>query len=91
MHQTQKGRNSYFDMKAHVGMDAESGLVRTVIGTAANVHDVNPAQALLHGEEADVYADAGYQGIEKRDKVDSMRWHVAMRPGQCRQLNLRDP
>jgi IS5 family transposase len=61
-------------------VDAESGLVHTVIGTAANVHDLNAAPALLHGEETDVYADAGYQGIEKREQTGSVRWHVAMRP-----------
>jgi IS5 family transposase len=91
MHQTQKGRNSYFGMKAHVGVDAESGLVHTVIGTAANVHDITAAQALLHGKETDVYADAGYQGIEKRDQAGSARWHVAMRPSKRRKLDLKDP
>jgi IS5 family transposase len=49
--------------RPHIGVDAESGLAHTVIGTAANVHGVNSAQALLHGEEADVYAVAGHQGI----------------------------
>jgi IS5 family transposase len=91
MHSTQKGRNWYFGMKAHVGVDAESGLVHTVIGTAANVHDINAAHALLHGEETDVYADAGYQGIEKREQTGSARWHVAMRPSKRRKLNLKDP
>jgi IS5 family transposase len=90
MHQTKKGNQWYFGMKAHVGVDAESGLVHTVIGTAANVHDINAAEALLHGQETDVYADAGYQGIEKRCKTKSVRWHVAMRPGRRRQLDLSD-
>ncbi|SKD01828.1 IS5 family transposase [Paraburkholderia hospita] len=90
MHQTKKGNQWYFGMKAHIGVDAESGLVHTVIGTAANVHDINAAQALLHGHETDVYADAGYQGIEKRCKANSVRWHVAMKPGKRRQLNLND-
>jgi IS5 family transposase len=90
MHQTKKGNQWYFGMKAHVGVDAESGLVHTVIGTAANVHDINAAEALLHGEEADVYADAGYQGIEKRCEDGSVRWHVAMRPGRRRKLDLSD-
>ena len=78
-------------MKAHIGVDAESGLVHTVIGTAANEHDINAALALLHGEETDGYADAGYQGIEKRKQTGSARWHVAMRPGKRRKLNLKDP
>jgi transposase, IS5 family len=65
MRQTQKGGNWYFGMKAHIGVDAESGLVHTVIGTSANVHDITAAEALLHGNETDVYADAGYQGYRK--------------------------
>jgi IS5 family transposase len=88
MHQTKKGNQWYFGMKAHIGVDAESGLVHTVIGTAANVHDINAAGALLHGQEKDVYADAGYQGIEKRCQANPVRWHVAMRPGKRRQLDL---
>jgi len=88
MHQTKKGNQWYFGMKAHIGVDAESGLVHTVIGTAANVHDINAAEALLHGQERDVYADAGYQGIEKRCQANPVRWHVAMRPGKRRQLDL---
>ncbi|MBB5421335.1 IS5 family transposase [Paraburkholderia atlantica] len=90
MHQTKKGNQWYFGMKAHVGVDAESGLVHTVIGTAASVHDINAAEALLHDQEMDVYADAGYQGIEKCCQVSAVRWHVAMRPGRRRQLDLTD-
>jgi IS5 family transposase len=55
-------------MKAHIGVDAQSGLVHTLIGTAANVHDVTQAQSLLHGEETDVFGDAGYQDVEKREE-----------------------
>jgi len=51
MHQTKKGNQWYFGMKAHVGADAGSGLIHTVIGTPANVADVKCAPALLHGEE----------------------------------------
>src|SRR5690554_5898583 len=47
MHQTKKGKQWYFGMKAHIGVDAQSGLVHTVVGTAANVSDVTQAQALL--------------------------------------------
>ena len=50
-------------MKAHIGVDADSGLVHSVVGTAANVNDVPQAGALVHGEESDVFADAGYQGV----------------------------
>ncbi|MGF6812442.1 IS5 family transposase [Paraburkholderia sp. Clong3] len=90
MQSTQKGGNWYFGMKMHIGVDADSGLVHTVLGTAANVHDINVAQALLHGKETDVYADAGYQGIEKRCEADAVRWHVAMRPAKRRKLDLSD-
>ncbi|MDH6147953.1 MULTISPECIES: IS5 family transposase [Paraburkholderia] len=90
MQSTQKGGNWYFGMKMHIGVDAESGLVHTVIGTAANVHDINVAQALLHGKETDVYADAGYQGIEKRCEAGAVRWHVAMRPAKRRKLDMSD-
>ncbi len=51
MHQTKKGNAWHFGMKAHIGVDLGSGLVHTVVGTAANVADVSQAHALLHGEE----------------------------------------
>jgi IS5 family transposase len=68
MHQTKKGKQWHFGMKAHIGADANTGLVHTVIGTAANVSDVTQAGALLHGEETDVFAHAGYVGVEKREE-----------------------
>ncbi len=88
MHQTKKGNQWYFGMKAHIGADAESGLVHTVIGTAANVHDVTQGNALLHGDESDAYGDAGYQGAAKRPDAGEVRWHIAMRPGKRRVLDL---
>ncbi len=88
MHQTKKGNQWHFGMTAHIGVDAESGLVHTVLGTAANVNDVVPANRLLHGEEADVFGDAGYQGAGKRpDATGDANWHVAMRPGKRRALD----
>lgn len=69
-------------MKAHIGVDADSGLVHSVITTAANVNDVTQANALLHGQEVEAYGDSGYQGAYKRgDARSAVRWHVAMRPG----------
>ncbi len=53
-------------MKAHIGVDRDSGLVHTVVSTAANVADVTQAQKLLHGQEREVYADAGYTGADER-------------------------
>ncbi len=74
-------------------MDAESGLVHTVVGTAANVNDVTQASALVHGEETDVFADAGYQGVAKREETQDIEcdWHVAMRPGKRRALDKNTP
>lgn len=88
MHQTKKGNQWHFGMKAHIGVDANSGLTHTVVGTAANVSDVTQAQSLLHGEETDVFGDAGYQGVEKREENQGVpvTWHVAMRPGKRRAL-----
>ena len=75
-------------MKAHIGVDADSGLVHTVRGTSGNVSDVVEGNSLLHGQETDVYADAGYQGAEKRpDAKKDVTWHVAMRPGKRRALD----
>jgi IS5 family transposase len=87
MKQTKKGNNWYFGMKAHIGVDAHSGLVHTVAGTAANVNDLNMAGALLHGDEEAAFGDAGYQGVHKRAEAKGPAWHVAMRPGLRRKLN----
>jgi len=75
MHQTKKGNQWHFGMKAHIGVDADSGLVHSVVGTAANVNDVTQAHKLLHGAETDVHADAGYQGVDKRDEVTALAPH----------------
>ncbi|MDD5330560.1 MAG: IS5 family transposase [Sulfuricella sp.] len=81
MHQTKKGNQWHFGMKAHISVDAASGLTHTVIGTAANVSDVTQAQSLLHGDETDVFGDAGYQGVEKREEnlEVPVTWHIAMK------------
>jgi IS5 family transposase len=84
MHQTKKGNQWYFGMKVHIGVDKDTGLIHSVETTAANVHDLTPAAELLHGEETVVYADAGYQGIEKRAEMEGkgIGFRVAMRPGK---------
>jgi IS5 family transposase len=92
MHQSKKGQQWFFGMKAHIGVDADSGLVHTVRGTSGNVNDVVEANSLLHGQETDVFADAGYQGAHKRpDAKDDVQWHVAMRPGLRKLLDKADP
>ena len=87
MHQAKKGNQWHFGMKAHIGVDADSGLVHTVIGTAANVNDVTQGHGLLHGAETVVFADAGYQGADKRLEATGVAWQVAMRPGKRRALD----
>lgn len=92
MHQSKKGNQWFFGMKAHIGVDADSGLVHTVRGTSGNVNDVVEANSLLHGQEEVAFGDAGYQGAGKRaDAQSDVRWHVAMRPGLRRKLNDNDP
>ena len=80
MHQTRKGKQWHFGMMAHVGVDADSGLVHTVTTTAANEHDVPQASELLHDQETDVFADSGYSGVEKREDVrqahPEVKWHI---------------
>jgi IS5 family transposase len=88
MHQTKKGNQWFFGMKAHIGVDAESGLVHSVLGTAANVSDITQAGALLHGDEQLAFGDAGYRGVHKREEAKGPRWHVAMQPGKRRKLDL---
>jgi IS5 family transposase len=64
------------------------GLVHTVRSTSGSVNDVVEANALLHGEEAEAWGDAGYQGAAKRpDARDGVRWNIAMRPGKRKQLD----
>ena len=87
MHQSKKGNQWHFGMKTHIGVDADSGLVHSVIGTAANVHDVTQGHGLLHGQETVVFADAGYQGAAKRAEATGAPWHVAMRPRKRRALD----
>lgn len=92
MHSTCKGNQWHFGMKAHIGVDADSGLVHTVRGTAAHVNDVTEGNSLLHGQEKQGFGDAGYQGVDKRpDARPGVTWHVAMRPGKRRALDLSDP
>jgi transposase, IS5 family len=91
MHQTKKGNQWYFGMKAHIGVDTDSGLVHTVVTTAANAHDITQAHALVHGRECEVVADAGYRGIEKREAIQRMKhqpqWLVAMMYSKRKRLD----
>ena len=68
MHQAKKANQWRFGMKAHIGVNAESGLVHTVIAAAANACDVTQGHGLLHGQENMVFADAAYQNASIRAK-----------------------
>jgi IS5 family transposase len=87
-HQTKKGNQWHFGMKAHIGADAASGLVHGVTGTAASVSDISQTCGLLHGEEKVVHADAGYIGVEKREEIiarhSGVEWRVAARRGKLK-------
>jgi transposase, IS5 family len=95
MHQTKKGNQWHFGMKAHIGVDKDSGLVHTVVSTAANVSDISQTPALLHGQETDVWADAGYVGVDKREDMQEalkanaqdVQWHVAKRRKSVEKLD----
>ena len=88
MHQTKKGNQWHFGMKAHIGVDSDTGIVHSMSATAANAHDVTETHHLLHGSETVVWGDAGYKGVHKREENLGLAvdWRVAMRPGQRRKL-----
>lgn len=79
MHSTKKGNQYYFGMKAHIGVDVESGLVHSLTTTAANTADINETHRLLHGKETWISADAGYTGAQKREELKGLDvdWFIA--------------
>ncbi|ANF89316.1 Transposase (plasmid) [Pseudomonas antarctica] len=82
MHQAKKGNQWHFGMKAHIGVDATSGLMHSLVGTAANVADVTQVDKLLHGAETYVSGDAGYTGAAKHPEhaERDVIWSIAARP-----------
>lgn len=86
----------HFGMKAHIGADADSGLVHSVHATPANESDVGHTHELLHGQERRVHADAGYAGVAWRDKIvaaqdagrirTDVTWLVAARKGKVKAM-----
>lgn len=71
MHQTKKGNQWYHGMKIHSGVDAGSGYVHTITGTAANVHDIAETAKLIREDDEVVYGDSGYSGAAKREEIKS--------------------
>ena len=88
MHQAKKGNQWHFGMKAHIGVDEESGLVHHVECTAANVADVTQVHKLLHGKEDTVCGDSGYTGADKREElqeVEAAFW-IAEKPSKVKAM-----
>ncbi len=88
MHQTRKGKQWYFGMKVHTGTDADSGLMHTVRGTAANVVDVNVLGELLHGGEGSLHGDSAYHSKELKVQAEasSLEFNVNQRGTKHRPL-----
>jgi transposase, IS5 family len=80
MHQIREGHPRHFGMKAHIEVDVASGLVHTVVGTAANQADITQTAALWHGHEEAVFGDAGYSGADKRPELADreVSWNIAI-------------
>ena len=93
MHQTRKGNQWYFGMKAHIGTDAGTGYVHTVTATAANTPDVVEAHKLMRPDDTDGWGDAGYVGVDKRPEVtgdeqmSQISWHIAARKSQLAKMH----
>ncbi len=89
-HQAKKGKSWHFGYKAHIGVDAGSGLVHAVRATAANVSDVTVAHALVREDDGFCYADSGYAGVSRRPEVAGdghlceVEWKVAERPSRIK-------
>ena len=96
MHQTKKGNEWHFGMKMHTGVDAESGLIHSVVCTAANEADVSHGHQLLHGQESQVHGDSGYTGLGKRAEIKAAQddkrlrkdidWRIAMKRGRLQAM-----
>lgn len=91
MHQTKKGNQWHFGMKAHIGVDDASGLVHHVVCTAANVADVTQVHALLHGQEDAIFGDSGYTGADKREELQAVEagFLIAEKPSKLRAMKSR--
>lgn len=87
MYQTKKGNQWFLGLKAHIGSDAESGLVHTMVGAATNISEVTQGHELLHGKEEQVVAHAGYQEAEKHPEATGVKWNVTLRSGKRKALN----
>jgi IS5 family transposase len=89
MHQTRKGKQWYFGMKVHIGVDTDSGLVHTLRGTAANVADVNVLGELLHGGEESLHGDSAYHSkqLKAQAQASGIEFNVNERGTRHRPLS----
>ena len=96
MHQTAKGNQWFFGMKAHIGVDAGTGYVHTVTATAANVSDVLETHNLIRADDEVVYADSGYRGVGKRSEIvgdehlNAVEFRIAARKSQLKAMAAPD-
>ena len=90
MHQTKKGNQWYFGMKAHIGVDSKSKLIHSVAATAANAHDSQLLPDLLHGEETRVYGDSAYTGQGEAIRKQAPRAKDFTQKKACRNRQLND-
>ena len=96
MHQTKKGNQWYHGMKVHAGVDAGTGYVHTIDGTAANVHDVDKAPDLIREDDSVVYGDSGYLGLPERKEVRSddhlsdIEYRINKRPSSLKNTDEYD-
>jgi IS5 family transposase len=91
MHSTKKGNQWYFGMKAHIGVDEETGITHTVITTSANTHDITEAHRLIRGGDEVVRGDAGYIGLNKRPEIErvgriDIAFEISKRIGTVRNI-----
>jgi IS5 family transposase len=75
---TKKGNQYHFGMKAHIGVDADSGIVHSIAITGANVADISMADDLIRDNDDTVLTDAGYQGLEKHEKTKGKAFVLAL-------------
>jgi len=89
MSSTKKGNTWYFGMKAHIGVDEKSGLVHSVRGTTAKVHDSEVFEDLIHGEEFMVYGDKAYASKDLEEKMHNcgILWGVAYKAARNKPLS----
>jgi transposase, IS5 family len=87
MHQTRKGKQWFFGMKLHIGVDSQTGLAHSAVVTSANVHDKHPLPELMHGAEKRLYGDSAYasqQALIHSKAPQAQDWtNQRVRPGSA--------